>query len=104
MIARCAAHATAGRAFADVNLFRPRCIREAVNQALAVLLLIRLAVAHIRFATMIARPDAVMTIRRILWRQIAVIAQHLTQFAQFGRSRDMTHGRRPDKPVRILSG
>jgi hypothetical protein len=37
MIAGGAAHAAARVTLADVNLFRPRRIREAVNQALAVL-------------------------------------------------------------------
>ena len=40
---------------------------------------------------MIAGPDAVMAVRRILRRQIAVIAQHLAQFAERRRGGDMAY-------------
>ena len=91
MIAGRAAYAAARLTLTDINLFRPRRIRETVEQALAVLLLIRFAVLHICFTAMIAGTDAVMAVGRILRRRVAVVTQHLTQFAQFGRGRDMAH-------------
>ena len=85
----------AGRAarltLTNIHFFCPRRIRETVDQALAVLLLIRFAVLHICFTAMVAGADAVMAVGRILRRQVAVVTQHLTQFAQLGGGRNMAY-------------
>ncbi|VAF90525.1 Uncharacterised protein [Enterobacter hormaechei] len=91
VIAGRAAYAAARLTLTDIHLFCPRRIRETVEQALAVLLLIRFAVLHICFTAMVAGTDAVMAVGRILRRQVAVVTQHLTQFAQLGGGRNMAH-------------
>jgi indole-3-glycerol phosphate synthase len=54
-------------------------LREAVDQPLAVLLLIIGAKGRLRLSAVVAGADAVLLITWILWRQVAVVAQYLAQ-------------------------
>lgn len=52
------------------------CAREAVDQPLPVVLLIFFAEGGVGFPAVVAGANAVLLILRILWRQVAVVAQH----------------------------
>ena len=84
MIAGGTTHTAARLFITDINLFCPLCLRETINQPLAILLLIVLTVRRIFAAAMITGTNTMMLIRRILWREITVIAQHLLQLASSG--------------------
>lgn len=79
MIAGGAAHAAASVVGADIHVLRPLRAREAVDQPLPVVLLIFFAEGGVGFPAVVAGANAVLLILRILWRQVAVVAQHLAQ-------------------------
>ncbi|MNZ96732.1 hypothetical protein D3C78_1159390 [compost metagenome] len=82
MIAGGAAHAAAGLLTADINLCWPGLFRQAAQQASTVVLLFFLAVFGGGFAALVAGTDAVLLVVGIDRRQVAVVTQHLFQFAQ----------------------
>ena len=79
MIAGGAAHAAASVVGADIHVLWPLRAREAVDQPLPVVLLIFFAEGGVGFPAVVAGANAVLLILRILWRQVAVVAQHLAQ-------------------------
>ena len=80
MIAGCAAHAAAGLISAHVYLPRPFRLRETVNQALAILLLILGAKRGLCLSAVVACANAVLLIMRVLRRQVAVVARTWRNF------------------------
>ncbi len=98
MIAGGATHTAARLLSLTSTSFCPLCLRETINQPLAILLLIVLTVRRIFAAAMITGTNTMMLIRRILWREITVIAQHLLQLCQFRRCRNMADLRQPNTP------
>ena len=74
MISGGTTHTTASVFITDINLFCPLRLRETINQPLAILLLIFITVRRIFAAAMITGTNTMVLIRRILWREITVIA------------------------------
>ncbi len=90
MVAGCATHAATGAVAANVNLCGPVRIRKTVKQTLSVLTLIFFAPDGAFVTPVIAGANTVLLIMRILRRQIAVEALHLTQRREGGGGGNMT--------------
>src|SRR5690606_16548971 len=77
MVAGGASHAAARLLSADIHLINPLSRREAINQALTVLLLILFPIMRLFIAAMVAGTNTVLLIGGVLRCEITVVAQYL---------------------------